>query len=203
MRLRNLSFSSDNQASGLTPGVPPTAGPAIPAIDPELSSIRDRAIFLLHTAAEIEHALLVQYLYAYFTAPAGSKIEWTRNILTIAIQEMGHLITVQNVLLAMRAPLNLEREDFPFRRGYYPFEFSLDPFSLKTLARYTLAEMPSTGNGLGAEELATLNKLADVTAGVSNVPPLYDLMIDTVSQVDPSEFLGDTTLDLQAMPGEW
>ena len=34
--------------------------------DPELSP-REEAIFLLHTAAEVEHALLVQYLYAGFS----------------------------------------------------------------------------------------------------------------------------------------
>ena len=33
-------------------------------------SPRDEAIFLLHTAAEIEHVLMVQYLYAAWTALA-------------------------------------------------------------------------------------------------------------------------------------
>jgi hypothetical protein len=34
-----------------------------PASDPRLAP-GDEVIFLLHTAAEVEHALLVQYLYA-------------------------------------------------------------------------------------------------------------------------------------------
>ena len=34
--------------------------------DPELAP-RDTAIYLLHTAAEVEHALMIQYLYAAYS----------------------------------------------------------------------------------------------------------------------------------------
>src|SRR6266446_3884621 len=71
-----------------------------PAHDPRLSP-RDEIIFLLHTAAEIEHSLLVQYLYAAWSIPpnpADKLKKWRTTILGIAKQEMGHLMTVQNVL---------------------------------------------------------------------------------------------------------
>jgi hypothetical protein len=60
------------------------------------------AVFLLHIAAEIEHALMVQYLYAAFSL-GGSKVpadrwievtEWREIILGIAKEDMGHLMTV-------------------------------------------------------------------------------------------------------------
>ena len=68
------------------------------------------AVFLLHVAAEIEHALMVQYLYAAFSL-GGSEVpkdhwiqvsEWREIILGIAKEEMGHLMTVQNVLRCLR-----------------------------------------------------------------------------------------------------
>src|SRR5262245_52813884 len=82
----------------------------------------DEAIFMLHTAAEIEHSLMVQYLFAAYSlqdsdAPESKKrvvMKWRRQILKIATEEMGHLISVQNILLLLGGPLNFEREDFPF-----------------------------------------------------------------------------------------
>ena len=197
MRFRNLTIS-------------PRRGRILEAmdeasiVDPEIGAPRDMAVFLLHIAAEVEHALLIQYLYTVFTAPPGANPAWTTEIRRIAIQEMGHLITIQNVLLALGAPLNLEREDYPFRRGYYPFEFSLEPFSLKTLARYTLAEMPSTGHGLTDSELAALRADAQVdTGGVSGVGLLFARLIEVIDSVDALDFLGDASFDLQAAPAEW
>jgi len=82
-------------------------------------SAKDETIFLLHTAAEIEHSLMVQYLYSAFSLPSISpQREWFDILLKIAIQEMGHLMAVQNMLLGLGAPLNFEREDFPFNEFY-------------------------------------------------------------------------------------
>jgi hypothetical protein len=60
---------------------------------------------------------------------------------------MGHFAAVQNLLRFIGAPLNLEREDFPFRIDLYPFRFRLEPFSQRSLARYLAAEMPATSGG--------------------------------------------------------
>src|SRR5215203_6007635 len=84
----------------------------VPLHDPPLSP-RDEAVFLLHTAAEIEQALMVQYLYAAYSLkkpeqiPAGDPLRtehqqavarWRATLLSIAKEEMGHLMTVQNLL---------------------------------------------------------------------------------------------------------
>jgi hypothetical protein len=68
--------------------------------------------------------------------------EWQDSILAVAKEEMGHLLTVQNVLTLLGAPINLDRENFPWDIQYYPFKFSLEPLTLKSLSHYVFAEMP-------------------------------------------------------------
>ncbi|MDQ3929106.1 MAG: ferritin-like protein [Chloroflexota bacterium] len=134
----------------LPPGVGGEASFDIPAHEPPLAP-RDEAVFLLHTGAEIEHALLVQYLYAAYSLKSPKEVPeehaakvraWKKTLLGIAREEMGHLITVQNLLRLIGGPLNLEREDYPFRSQLYPFPFRLERLSKDSLAKYVVAEMP-------------------------------------------------------------
>jgi hypothetical protein len=135
---------------------------------------RDEAIFLLHTAAEVEHALLTQYLYAAYslkpakTAPRDRQADvrgWRATLLGIAREEMGHLITVQNLLRLIGGPLNLEREDYPFRSGLYPFHFRLEPLSKVSLAKYVVAEMP-----LLADAPAEIREIQQRATGANEIP---------------------------------
>src|SRR5215203_586456 len=78
----------------------------------------DWTVFLLHTAAEIEHALMVQYLYAGWSLPPdGADLvrRWRREVLQVAREEMAHFVAVQNLLRFVGGPLNFDREDFPYR----------------------------------------------------------------------------------------
>ncbi len=161
-----------------------TMNAGLPVHDPPLS-VRDEAIFLLHTAAEIEHALLVQYLYAAFSLksatddPAHSTElkRWYGMLTTIAKEEMGHLMTVQNLLILLGAPVNFEREDLPFRSKLYPFHFRLEPVTKDSLAKYVLTEMPEDPNNelLTRKEKKDLRQRAKfVEAGtVNRVGALY------------------------------
>src|SRR5437764_736032 len=71
---------------------------------PQEFSNRDYAVMLLHVGAEIEHALMVEYLYAGYSLGGPGVPEpyremvrgWQEVILGIAKEEMGHLISVQN-----------------------------------------------------------------------------------------------------------
>src|SRR5438874_11066659 len=86
---------------------------------PREFSWHDTAVYLLHVAAEIEHALMVQYLYAAYSVGgpgvSGELHElvrsWREVILGIAKEEMGHLITVQNILRVIGGALHPERQD--------------------------------------------------------------------------------------------
>ncbi|MBV8510982.1 MAG: hypothetical protein JO289_12530, partial [Xanthobacteraceae bacterium] len=72
-------------------------------------------LVLLQIGASIEHALMVQYLYAaYSLADTEPAKRWRETLLAIAREEMGHLLTVQNILTLLGGPFNLDREEFPW-----------------------------------------------------------------------------------------
>ncbi len=152
----------------------------------QFATPRDKARFLLHTAAEIEHALLVQYLYAAYSLKEPSAADgvtdaqqqqairaWRRTLVNIAVQEMTHLMTVQNLLLCTRLPLNFEREDFPPQKDFYPFQLHLEPLTQVSLAKYVVAESPTD-----AESIADIVAQAGAAAGqqINRVGVLYGLM---------------------------
>lgn len=112
---------------------------------------RDHLVMLLGIAAEVEHGLMVQYLYAAYSL-GGPQVggaerqtqvrHWRARLLEVAIEEMGHLVTVQNILTLLGAPVALGREDYPWDLPYYPFPFVLEPLTRSSLACYIHAEMP-------------------------------------------------------------
>ncbi len=122
----------------------------VPMHDPPLEP-RDEAVFLLTAAAEVEHALMVQYLYAAYSVrvpddddPNFQQLKTLQDLLLqIAKEEMGHLITVQNLLHLIGGPLNFGREHSPYASEIYPFRFKLQPLTLDSLAKYVIAESPS------------------------------------------------------------
>lgn len=117
----------------------------------ECVSWTDHLVMLLHVGAEIEHGLMLQYLYAGWSidvdgAPPEWRarlLRWQDSILAVAKEEMGHLVTVQNLLALLGAPPNLGRSDFPWDVDYYPFPFRLEPLSLTSAALYLFSEKPT------------------------------------------------------------
>ncbi len=111
---------------------------------------RDYLLMLLKIDAGIEHGLMVQYLYAAYSlggeqVPADKRAmvrKWQQTILSIAKEEMGHLITVQNVITCLGGAVSLEREDYPWDHDFYPFPFELEPLTLDSLAKYVYTEAP-------------------------------------------------------------
>src|SRR5262249_31450806 len=67
--------------------------------------------------------------------------QWRSLILSVAKEEMGHLLTVQNVLCLLGGQMELVRENYPFDSAFYPFPFRLERLSLGSLACYIFAEM--------------------------------------------------------------
>jgi hypothetical protein len=135
---------------------------------------RDEAAFWLTAAAEIEHALMVQYLFAAYTlnpaaaGPRATDVESVkRQLLQIAREEMGHLITVENLLLLIGAPLHLGREHSPFASEIYPFRFKLERLTLDSLAKYVLAESPD----LEPEQIPSLSDAGDRALFVNEIKP--------------------------------
>jgi hypothetical protein len=181
----------------------------------------DWTVFLLHTAAEIEHALMVQYLYAAYSlgqapfqgpnVPESAQTlvnSWRTTIVGIAREEMGHLITVQNLLRFIGGVLNFEREDFPFR-SLYPFPFQLEPLTKTSLAKYVAAEMPENPEGQPEELMREIIQRATGSAGglnVNRVGPLYAKLVsifDDPNKLSDNDLFPDTTDSFQAKGEDW
>jgi hypothetical protein len=176
----------------------------------------DYAVYLLHIAAEIEHLLMVQYLFAAYSlggsqVPAAHRPDvqrWQEVILGIAKEEMGHFISVQNILRLLGGPLNLDRNDYPWDAPFYPFEFALEPLSRASLARYVVTESPEQWPAdVSAAEKKEIMDLA--TAGqalpVKQVGVLYRLMIKVIGdeKLLPSALFQADTVPYQASWDEW
>ena len=91
---------------------------------------RVELIGALREAAEIEHGLMIQYLFPALTMKKRldegltgpqqrSAREWEAIILGVAVEEMGHLGTVCNLLAAVGAGPHFGRPNFPQEVGYY------------------------------------------------------------------------------------
>lgn len=220
-----------------TPGTTIAAAVPSPQITPPPISAVDEAKVLLRVAAEVEGALMVQYLYVAYSILPGLTVtappiptsinsdDWYDLIRDIAKQEMGHLITVQNLLLSLGELPHLDRENFPWvNSGLYPFPFHLQVLGLETLAKNVTAEAPRS---VAASDLAdyteAASRAATVTGQVSRVGQIYErlyfLFQDTAQPQAPwtdlvnpfadwpSWQVPDSLLgfnqDRQAQPNEW
>jgi hypothetical protein len=126
--------------------------PPIPSI-----TTREDLIDALMHAAEIEHAVMCQYLYAAFSIDRTSKKldperselarSFVMKLLTIARQEMAHFGMVTNLLIAIGAPPDLDRPNLPIQPDYFSIDipFRLLPFGDDFLALAAKIEEPYLG----------------------------------------------------------
>ena len=185
-----------------------------PLHDPPLVP-RDEAVFLLTAAAEIEHALMVQYLFAAYSvrtgtgAPAGLD-DVQKLLVEIAREEMGHLATVQNLLHVVGGPLNLNRDQAPYASAIYPFRFTLEPMSVASLAKYVTAERPAElPSGMPPADVDLVGQIAD-DAGVANdgvpvrhVGPIYARIRHLLEFELADDDFRLTVADRQARNEDW
>ncbi|MBR1286207.1 hypothetical protein JQ597_29560 [Bradyrhizobium sp. AUGA SZCCT0177] len=124
--------------------VHPDFGIGIPVVE-GADTAKKYAIGLLKLAAEIEHALMVQYLYAADSIdPEKDTENLAKKIRQVAIEEMGHLGTVQNLLLLLGGPqaFHMQRDVIRRKSPFNPIPLVLEPVTLLSLAKYVAAEMP-------------------------------------------------------------
>ena len=92
---------------------------------------REQLLNALYEAAELEHNLMCTYLYAAFSLRDGvaeglSPLEadavarWRKQIISVAIEEMGHLAAVWNITSALGASPRFGRGNFPLDPGNLP-----------------------------------------------------------------------------------
>lgn len=150
-------------------------------------------IRLLKEASEIEHDLMVQYLYGAFSLkPAyteiiGAPAPSTTSFMGVSIQEMQHLGAVNRLLVELDASPVLTRQDFPYESDIYPFAFELTALSPSSLAKFTYCEAAPdalTRAKNGAPKL--LDQLKTTLGGgvaPNHVGHLYDAVIYTLDEV--------------------
>ena len=135
----------------------------IGADEPEIViGSREQLLHLLAEAAEIEHALMSSYLYAAFSLKRagepgvseahGEALErWRRTIINVAVEEMGHLVMVANLTVAVGGRPHFGRPNFPVSPGYFPSDVALrlTAFTAETLEHFIFLERPQ---GLDGED---------------------------------------------------
>ena len=125
---------------------------------------RKELTYLLSQAAELEHGLMCEYLYAAFSlksaASPGLRADqlaaverWRGMILGIAAEEMLHWAMVQNLLTAVGSAPYVSRPHMPHQaRGYPPgVQVRLLPFGEAALQHFVYLERPEGMEGADAE----------------------------------------------------
>jgi hypothetical protein len=108
---------------------------------------KEELLALLTLGAEVEHELMVQYLYAAASLDIQgntSTQQLHELIRGIALQEMAHFVSVQNLLLAVGGPdyLHIGRDSIRSHSQENPLPFALEPVSDLTLSEFVLVESP-------------------------------------------------------------
>ena len=141
-----------------------TRGGLAPPEAPFVIEHREALIYMLCQAAELEHGIMCQYLYAAFSLKqsedegltkeeAEAANRWRQHISHIAAQEMLHLSLVQNLLSAIGAAPHLSRPNFPQPARHYPagVNLALLPFGEDALRHFMFLERPE---GMDIEDVA-------------------------------------------------
>lgn len=182
---------------------------------------REELINALMDGAELEHNLACMYLFASYSiktqpeelvgVPADQQStvlntylkNWNQKLRAIAMQEMGHLGTVCNILTLLGAEAHFDRPNFPPADGYYPpsAKITLERFGKTALQRFVEFERNASSPGVAAFGIAPRN----VT--YRHVGELYEAIYEAFQEIadggisipNPDLFLGYT----KAMDSEW
>lgn len=115
---------------------------------------REELINALQEAIQIEHGLMIQYLFAALSCKrrvdeglSETELElvreWERRILRVARDEMAHLATACNLITAIGGSPDFNRPNFPQREHHwFPFGFHLERLDAESLGRFVRAESP-------------------------------------------------------------
>ncbi len=132
---------------------------------------REALIYMLCEAAELEHAIVCQYLFAAFSLKrraeeglTGNELaavtRWRRQISHVATQEMLHLALVQNLLSAVGAAPHFARPNPPAPASHYPagVQLALLPFGEQALQHFMFLERPEGMDLDDADGLAAVGR---------------------------------------------
>ncbi len=197
--------SSDIAGRGRLAEVIATRGGHAPPEAPMVIEHREALIYMLVRAAELEHSIMCEYLFAAFSmkqrleeglteAELAAVLRWRRQIAHVATQEMMHLTLVQNVLSAIGGAPHLARPNLPQPADHYPagVQLGLLPFGEQALRHFMFLERPEGMDLDDAEGMAAVDHAIPVMQPGDIVPGLQDFA--TVGHLYRSIELGITGL---------
>jgi hypothetical protein len=174
------------------------------------SQTREHLIHLLTEAAELEHNILCSYLYAAFSLKSGIEeglsereatavAQWKRVILNVAVEEMGHLAIVNNLLIAIGGAPHFDRPNLPVAEGYLPacFTVRLTPFDEAALDHFIFLEHPE---GSSIHDHDTFGAEAEIVREVKDIqltPSAGDY--ETLADLLSSEIVAHGRSDLTSL----
>jgi len=148
---------------------------------------REALIYMICAAAELEHGLMCEYLFAAFSlkerVDEGVSEEqlaaiqrWRSTVLGVASQEMLHLALTANMLTALGASPHLSRPNLPQPAKHYPASVRLIllPFGEQALRHFLYLERPEGMDLADAEGLEAMNGAVPVMSEEEIVPRLQD-----------------------------
>src|SRR5580693_6125122 len=148
---------------------------------------REPLIYMLCEAAELEHALMCEYLFAAFTlkrsTDEGLTVEelaaverWRSALLMVAKQEMLHLAINCNLVSSLGASPHLSRPNLPQPAKHYPsgVQLALLPFGEQALRHFLYLERPEGMELDDADGLGAMDDAAPVMTEDDLVPQLQD-----------------------------
>ena len=169
-------MTQSSGARGRLAQVIATRGGLAPPEAPFVIEHREALIYMLCQAAELEHGIMCQYLYAAFSlkqseaegltkSEAEAVQRWRKHISHIATQEMLHMSLVQNLLSAIGAAPHLSRPNYPQPASHYPagVHLALLPFGEEALRHFMFLERPEGMDIEDAAGMAAFEKAAPAT----------------------------------------
>lgn len=172
---------------------------------------REQLLHSLYEAAELEHNLMCTYLYAAFSlkqageaglshAEAQATERWRREIIAVAVEEMGHLVAVWNITAALGGAPRVGRGNFPLDPGNLPASVvvKLAPFNAATLQHFIFLERPEGSDEQDGDGFALQNPFKRGSAVARITPMACDY--DTVGHF--YQQLGEKLRAFVALNGE-
>jgi len=158
---------------------------------------RTGVIDRLTRLAPVEHALAIEYLYAYYSLgvavvrPAGLSPEQacvhtaSQEIFQVAIDEMRHLRSVNEILIELRAPWQLDRADVIGEDFDHDGKAFRQPFALKPL------------DGVQLDWFIEVERASQNQNDQNTIDGMYTLILLSVQQ--SPEFTPDEKIRISAL----
>src|SRR5262249_27305728 len=116
---------------------------------------REALIYMLYEAAELEHGIMCQYLFAVFSLKQSADEgltedelaavqRWRKVVAHVATEELLHLALVQNLLPAIGPAPHFSRPNLPAPARHYPagVRLAVLPFGEQALRHFMFLERP-------------------------------------------------------------